>query len=66
MTLPRPHILFDKPLKVSDPKTDVYLIKALWNNQGRVLVQHSGGFTDFEYVSEEIKLLLEEKVKEIK
>lgn len=66
MTLPAPHISFDKPIKVSDPSTDIYSILGVYRYFDSVLVFHSNGYTDIKWVSEEVRGRIEQKLKEIK
>jgi hypothetical protein len=66
MTLPAPHISFDKPIKVSDPSTDIYSILGVYRYFDSVLVYHEFGFTDISWVSEDTRKQIEEKIKEIK
>lgn len=66
MTLPAPHISFDKLIKVSDPSTDIYSILGVYRYFDSVLVFHTNGFTDISWVSEEVRGVIEQKLKEIK
>lgn len=66
MTLPSPHISFNKPIKVSDPSTDIYSILGVYRYFDSVLVFHSNGYTDIKWVSEEVRGRIEQKLKEIK
>jgi hypothetical protein len=65
MTLPAPHISFDKPIKVSDPSTDIYSILGLYRYFDSVLVYHTNGYTDIKWVSEDTRKQIEEKINAI-
>jgi hypothetical protein len=65
MTLPAPHISFDKPIKVSDPSTDIYSILGLYRYFDSVLVYHKNGFTDIKWVSEEVRDVIDKKINQL-
>jgi hypothetical protein len=65
MTLPAPHISFDKPIKVSDPSTDIYSILGLYRYFDSVLVCHTNGYTDIKWVSGDTRKQIEEKIKQL-
>lgn len=65
MTLPRPYILFDKPLKVNLPDLDIYLITGLWKYYDSVLIIHSYGYTDLKFLPVDTVGEIERRLKEI-